>query len=81
MSTASNEKMDVYSDHMVPFDLAAWCRGRRFHPKAAELSKQLRAKEEARQAIYAAEAALDLAENAVKAAVQALAAHVEKEGT
>lgn len=74
-------KMDVYSDHMVPFDLAAWCRGRKFHPKAASLSKALRDKEAARQAVYAAEAALDLAEQSVKSAVTELAAHVEKEGT
>jgi hypothetical protein len=74
-------KMDAYSDHMVPFDLAAWCRGRKFHPKAATLAKTLRAKEEARAAIYAAERALDLAEQEVKAAVADLAAHVEKEGT
>lgn len=74
-------KMDVYSDHMVPFDLAAWCRGRKFNPKAVALAKALNEKETARAGVLAAERRLDASEAAVKAAVAELQGHIEQEGT
>lgn len=77
----NTQKLDVYSDHMVPFDLAAWCRGRRFHPESVALARALQDKDAARKAVRDAEQALEAAEDAVRATVASLQAHVEKEGT
>lgn len=58
-------KLDVYSDHQVPFDVAAFCRGRRFMPTSVALASALRRKEDAQSALVAAQDALDAAEGEV----------------
>lgn len=62
-------KLDVYSDHQVPFDVSAFCRGRRYMPEAVALANELRKKEAAKNALTDAQDALELREADVKKAV------------
>lgn len=58
-------KLDVYSHMLVPFSVAAWCRGRKMHPASVNLSRGIRAMEEAKLALERAEASLEAAEREV----------------
>lgn len=50
--------MDVYSSRMdIPFDVAAFCRGRKLSPQAVELARAL-------GAVHAAEAQVSVAQQA-----------------
>lgn len=74
------DKLDVYSDRQVPFDIAAFCRGRRHLPVAVALANTLRKKEVAQKALDAAHTALYTAENAVTNAVNEMAAKMQELG-
>lgn len=65
-------RMDVYSDHQVPMDVACFCRTRRFMPSAVALGSSLRAKDAAKAALDKAQQDLDAAETEVKSRVLAM---------
>lgn len=50
-----NTPMDIYSTHLIPFDVAAYCRGRRFLPESVALAKALREHMQAEAAVEAAQ--------------------------
>ena len=66
------DKMDVYSVMWVPFQVGAFCRGRRHHPCAVALAKALRKKDDAETAIAQAQKEADAAEAEVVKAVKAV---------
>ena len=65
-------KMDVYSDHMVPFDVSAYCRQRPFAPAAVDLARALKAKNEADTALKKAEITLAREEQRVREALNSV---------
>lgn len=66
-------KLDELSTHLVPFDMAAWARGRKLNPTVRALILLLRNLENAQQA-------LDEAEHKVKQQVEVLAKEMEERG-
>ena len=34
--------MDIYSTHKVPFNVAVWARGHKFHPTAVQITRDLK---------------------------------------
>lgn len=74
------EKMDDLSSHLVPFHMAAFCRGRRFNPRTVGLVKALRHVDDCKKAVDAAEAALAGAETAVQEAVERMRAYMVETG-
>lgn len=73
-------RMDVYSDHQVPMDVACFCRTRRFMPSAVALGSALRAKDSAKAALDRAQQDLDAAETEVKSRVLAMEATMRQMG-
>lgn len=67
--TAQLKPMDVYGDLSIPFDVATYCRGHKFTPEAVALTKAIKARDNARLAVIAAEKELDQAEAEVVHAV------------
>lgn len=65
-------RMDVYSDHQVPMDVACFCRTRRFMPSAVALGSALRAKDDAKAALDRAQQELTRAEALVKSRVHSM---------
>lgn len=63
-------KLDVLSDHSVPFEVAAFCRGRPYLPLSVSLRNALRAKNEAQARMDQAEKDRDAAEARVADAAQ-----------
>lgn len=63
-------RMDVYSIMMVPFQVGAYCRGRRHHPAAVALARAIKKKDEAETEIAAAQKKADEAEAEVVRAVK-----------
>lgn len=76
----TNPKMDVYSDHQVPFDVAAFCRGRRYMPEVVRLGNALRVKEDAKAALEAAERRVLVRESEVEIACKALSDKMQEMG-
>ena len=42
------EKLDIYSDMRLPFDVATWCRGHKLNIVAVNISRDLKALDELR---------------------------------
>ena len=76
----SNPKFDILSDHQVPFDMAAFCRGRVHNPATVALVKALKEKAEAQRAIDDATRLLELREALVNAAVTSVDEFMKREG-
>lgn len=76
----SRLKMDVYSTYEVPFDAAAYCRGRKFCPESVALARAIRARDEAREKVLQAEAALDAASAVLTGAVAEVSKKIEGDG-
>ena len=49
------EKLDVYSDLRVPFEVAAWARGHKFNVVAVNISRDIKALNKLREDILALE--------------------------
>ena len=73
-------RMDVYSDHQVPMDVACFCRTRRFMPSAVALGSALRTKNAAQAALEDAQRAVDHAEQEVKTRVASMEATMRQMG-
>lgn len=73
-------RMDVYSDHQVPMDVACFCRTRKFMPSAVALGSALRAKDAAQAALDKAHEDLEKAEAVVKSRVQAMESTMREMG-
>lgn len=63
------EKMDVYSDCRVPFDVAAYCRGHKFSPQAVTLARAVRTRDELYKQFLDLEAQIDNQDGVVTAAI------------
>ena len=62
--------MDIYSSEMsIPFDVAAYCRGHKFSTEAVNLSRAIKAKRAAWEAVRKAESELEDAESNYSMAV------------
>lgn len=72
-------KMDVYSEMLVPFDVAAFCRGRKLCAEAVALRIRLTQWQEAKAWLTAAERQADRAEQEVKSAIAAARQKMEQE--
>lgn len=57
--------MDVYAEMTVPFDVAAWCRGRRLCVETVELRRALNDRRNAREILAQAERDLAQCEEGV----------------
>lgn len=57
--------MDAYGQLDVPFDVAAYCRGRKLSIEAVELHRALKVREDAREVLAQAEKRLENAEKLV----------------
>lgn len=75
-----NLKLDVYSLMMVPFTVAAFCRGRRHLPEAVALAAAIRDKDAAETAIALVQKRADAAEARVVAAIKAVEAKMQECG-
>lgn len=73
-------RMDVYSDHQVPMDVACFCRTRRFMPSAVALGSALRSKDAAKAALDKAQKALEDAEASVAYRVAEMEATMRQMG-
>lgn len=73
--------MDIYSSRMdIPFDVAAFCRGRKLSPEAVELSRALSAVHAAEAQVSVAQEAHDAAMQRYNAAVVAVQVKMQKDG-
>jgi hypothetical protein len=61
--------MDLYSDLRVPFNVAAFCRQRKFNPVAVQLLQAIRATHATKQAVLEAETSNEEAESALQRAI------------
>ena len=78
---SSMKPMDIYSSRMdIPFDVAAFCRGRKLSPEAVELSRALQSVEVAQTQLTAAQIMHDNAMERFRAAVSAVQAKMQKDG-
>ena len=75
-----NARMDIYSVMMIPFTVAAFCRGRRHLPEAVALANAIRDKDAAEVAIAMAQKRADAAESRVVMAVKAVEAKMKECG-
>lgn len=73
--------MDIYSSRMdIPFDVAAFCRGRKLSPEAVELSRALNAVHAAEIQVAEAQKLHDAAMARYNAAVVAVQDKMQKDG-
>jgi phosphohistidine phosphatase SixA len=62
--------MDIYSSEMtIPFDVAAYCRGHKLSVEAVNLSRAIKARQQAREVVRQAEEALQVAESVYEQAL------------
>lgn len=71
--------MDVYSELSTPFDVAAYCRGRKLCIESARLKKALEHRNEAKERLVAAERDMANCESAVAMYIEAVRLKMEKE--
>ena len=60
-----SNKLDVYGDIALPFDVAALCRSHKFSPVAVSIARKLREKQEAIARRDALEAQIDKIESEI----------------
>lgn len=80
-SVSSLKPMDIYSSRMdIPFDVAAFCRGRKLSPEAVELSRALQSLDAADTQLTAAQILHDNAVERFRAAVRSVQEKITKDG-
>ncbi len=59
-------KLDIYSDHQIPFMVGTWARAHKFNPTAVALTKTLNDIEAKKIGIRTAELELEMLESKLK---------------
>lgn len=63
------DKMDIYSDMEIPFDIAAYLRGRKFSAEAVGLTRAIRLRDKWADTVSTAQRGLDDAERNLASAI------------